>query len=254
MTFNSNIEKSENRQLMFSIRGTADMDGTQIRVGAFMAARMAIEKVSGGSENLNWDAVQLSKTTSKAGTMWWFVTITGSQTQITALRTFTQTNTAGHLFVPMDGKRLWMMPCPNRVPTDPMYLIRINSNPEEVFTPSWVQTMLPHLAGQYHGEQMKVEWVIQLGDRDDAAADSGTDNLLHPGSLRQWLNPAEAKPGRCFALVHGGHQLVREASEMGFAVAGLSKEVRGWAHKTSLRVHTDAYRPLLGPPRPPMQE
>ena len=53
MTFNSNIEKSENRQLMFSIRGTADMDGNIIRVGAFVAARMAIEGASGGSENLD---------------------------------------------------------------------------------------------------------------------------------------------------------------------------------------------------------
>ena len=70
MAFNSNIEKSENRQLVFSIRGTADMDGKQIRVGAFMAARKAIEEVSGGSENLDWDAVQLSKTTSKVGAMW----------------------------------------------------------------------------------------------------------------------------------------------------------------------------------------
>ena len=60
---------------------------------------------------------------------------------------------------------------------------------------------------QFHEAQMKVEWLIHLGDRDDAAADSGTDNLLHPGSLRQCLNPAEAKPGQCFALVHGGHNL-----------------------------------------------
>ena len=245
MAFNFNIEKSENRQLMFSIRGTSDMDGNIIRVGAFIAARMAIEGASGGSENLDWDAVQLSQTTSKAGAVWWIISITGNQTQITAVRAFTETNTAGHLFVPMNGKRLWMSPCPNRVPTDPMYLIRINSNPEEVFTPASVQTMLPRLADQFHEEQMKVEWVIQLGDRDDA--DSGTDNLICPGSLRQWLNPAEAKPGRCFALVHGGHKLVREASETGFAVAGLSKEVRGWVHNTSLRVHTDAPLPLLVP-------
>ena len=105
----------------------------------------------------------------------------------------------------MSVKCLWMSLCPNGFPTDPMYLIRITNKPEEVFTPASMQAMLPRLADQFHEEQMKVEWVIQLGDLGDTAADSGTaDNLIHAGSLRQWLNPAEPKPGRCFAIVHGG--------------------------------------------------
>ena len=69
------------------------------------------------------------------------------------------------------------------------YLICITSNPEEVFTPSWMQTMLPCLADQHHEVHIKMEWVVQLGDLlDDAVTDRGTGNLLNPGSLRQWLN------------------------------------------------------------------
>ena len=77
-----------------------------------------------------------------------------------------------------------------------LYLICITSNPEEVFTPSWMQTMLPCLADQHHEVHIKMEWVVQLGDLlDDAVTDRGTGNLLNPGSLRHGSTKAQPVTG-----------------------------------------------------------
>ena len=248
--FNINIERSENQKLMFSIRAPGtNMDPLDLHRAAFMAAYEAISMTA--TENISWEAVRVGKVTSKAGAEWWYVTIEGDPTQIRALRAHTHANTVGHLVVTLAGGKggCALAPCPHRVPTDPMYLVRINSTPDEdVFTPEWMKTILETLAEKYQQEQLKVMWVVKLGSRGE---ESGTPLPPLPGSLRNLLNPAEAKPGRCFALVHGGHKLLKEASDVGFLVTGCSKEVRGYMHKTTLLVNKPNPPPNTGGDSPP---
>ena len=52
-----------------------------------------------------------------------------------------------------------------------------------IFTPSWMQTMLP-LLPQSHALQIRVKKISSLVVETKQTSDSGTGNLLHPNSLR----------------------------------------------------------------------